>query len=259
MDIPILYEDLDIVVIDKPSGIVVNRAETVKEETIQDWMDDRYNLSAGRAAIQDLGSTNEDEHYFIERSGIVHRLDRETSGTMVVAKTVDAFVGLLKEFKDRRVSKEYLALTHGIWKDKFGEISATVGRMRHNRKMFGIREDGRESVTAYRVEREMTQWEFPHDLKIDDRGYTGFSIVRFLPKTGRTHQIRVHARHLGHPLVGDFVYAGRKRSREDRKWSHRIMLHAKRLSFEHPLTHQNISFESNTDIFAPIAPYFMLA
>jgi len=238
MEIPIIFEDSEIVVIDKPSGLVCNRAETVKEETIQDWMDQRYKL-------QELEPKTDDEKYFRERSGLVHRLDRETSGVMVLAKTVVAFVALLKQFKERGVQKTYMALTHGYWSAREGEISLPIGRRRDDRKKFGVREDGRESVTQYEVKSEYTSWEFPKELKVDDRGYVGFSLVIFKPKTGRTHQIRVHAKQMGHPLVGDMDYAGRKRSREDRKWAHRVMLQAQRIEFEHPRNGKRIHFESN--------------
>jgi len=248
MEIPIIFEDSEIVVIDKPSGLVCNRAETVKEETIQDWMDLRYKL-------QDLDPKTEDEKYFRERSGLVHRLDRETSGVMVLAKTVVAFVALLKQFKERGVQKTYMALTHGYWSAREGEISLPIGRRRDDRKKFGVREDGRESVTQYEVKSEYTSWEFPKELKVDDRGYVGFSLVTFKPKTGRTHQIRVHAKQMGHPLVGDMDYAGRKRSREDRKWAHRVMLQAQRIEFEHPRNGKRIHFESSGEEVNEVLKY----
>lgn len=248
MEISIIFEDSEIVVIDKPSGLVCNRAETVKEETIQDWMDQRYKL-------QDIEPKTDDEKYFRERSGLVHRLDRETSGVMVLAKTVSAFVSLLKQFKERGVQKTYMALTHGYWSAREGEISLPIGRRRDDRKKFGVREDGRESVTQYEVVSEYTSWEFPKELKVDDRGYVGFSLVTFKPKTGRTHQIRVHAKQMGHPLVGDMDYAGRKRSREDRKWAHRVMLQAQRIEFEHPRNGKRIHFESKGEEVNEVLKY----
>ncbi|MFH2019749.1 MAG: RluA family pseudouridine synthase [bacterium] len=242
MDIPILYEDEEIVVVEKPSGVVCNRAETVKDETIQDWMDSRY----GFPSIQ---VTSENEKYFKERSGLVHRLDKETSGVMVLAKTPEAFSELLRQFKARETSKEYLALTHGIWKVREGTIELPVGRMRSNRKMMGVREDGRESQTQYEVQEQYKQGDFPKELKVETRGYGGFSLVKFKPKTGRMHQIRVHAKHLGHPVVGDELYAGRKRSREDRKWAGRVMLQAMSLELTHPTSKKRVKFESkNEDI-----------
>ncbi|EKD79846.1 MAG: hypothetical protein ACD_40C00283G0004 [uncultured bacterium] len=237
MDIPILFEDNEIVVIDKPSGIVCNRSETTKDETLQDWWEEKYGVSS-------IEYRDENQKYFLERSGLVHRLDKETSGVMVMVKTVEAFVGLLKQFKEHSVAKEYMALTHGYWEAKEGQITLPIGRRRDDRKKFGVREDGRESITGYEVVSEYTNGEFPKELKVDDRGYVGFSLVRFKPKTGRTHQIRVHAKQMRHPIVGDFDYAGRKRSREDRKWGRRVLLQAQRIEFNHPRNGKRIHFES---------------
>jgi 23S rRNA pseudouridine1911/1915/1917 synthase len=252
MEIPIIFEDREIVVIDKPSGIVCNRAQTVNEPTLQDWWEERYKTGERR----EERAESQDELYFSERSGLVHRLDRETSGVMVMAKTVEAFVGLLKQFKERGVQKEYMALTHGYWSSPEGLVSLPIGRRRDDRKKFGVREDGRESVTNYEVVSEYTRWEFPKELKVDDRGYVGFSLVLFKPKTGRTHQIRVHAKQMGHPLVGDMDYAGRKRSREDRKWCGRVMLQAQKIEFEHPRNGKRVHFESKAEEINEILKYF---
>ena len=252
MEIPIVFEDSEIVVIDKPSGIVCNRAETVQGETLQDWWEERFSQQLQVHKVHQVES--EDKKYFLERSGLVHRLDRETSGVMVMAKTVEAFVGLLKQFKERGVQKQYQALTHGYWEAREGLISLPIARRRDDRKKFGVREDGRESVTAHEVISEYTTREFTKELKVDDRGYVGFSLAKFLPKTGRPHQIRVHAKQMGHPIVGDFDYAGRKRNREDRKWAVtrgsgagpsacRVMLQADRIEFEHPRHGKRIPFE----------------
>lgn len=245
MEIPIVFEDSEIVVIDKPSGLVCNRAVTINEPTLQDWWDSRFREKLKVHQVRQVDS--EDEKYFLERSGLVHRLDRETSGVMVMAKTVESFVSLLKQFKEHSIAKEYLALTHGYWSAREGKIDLPLARRRDDRKKFGVREDGRESVTTYEVLSEYTSWEFPKELKVDDRGYVGFSLVSFKPKTGRTHQIRVHAQQLGHPLVGDMDYAGRKRSREDRKWAMRVMLQAQRIEFEHPRNGKRIRFESKNE------------
>ena len=247
MEIPIIFEDSEIVVIDKPAGIVCNRAITIQEETLQDWWDERYkisNLKFSNPPAGEAGSQIEDERYFMERSGLVHRLDRETSGVMAMAKTVEAFVSLLKQFKEHSIQKTYLALTHGYWDARAGQINLPIARRRDDRKKMGVREDGRESVTHYEVMTEYTSWEFPKELKVDDRGYVGFSLVAFKPKTGRTHQIRVHSQQMGHPLVGDMDYSGRKRSREDRKWCNRVMLQAERIEFEHPRNGRRVHFES---------------
>lgn len=251
MDIPILFEDREIVVIDKPSGVICNRAETVTTETLQDWLQPKL--------IRDLESesqvSEEEREYFRQRDGLVHRLDKETSGVMVMAKTPTAFVELLRQFREREVQKEYLALTHGIWQTERGEIDLPIGRRRDDRKKFGIREDGRESITIYQVRSQYKNWSFPKELGVDDRGYAGFALVSFLPKTGRTHQIRVHARQVGHPLVGDLDYAGRKRSREDRKWAKRVMLQAEKLTLTHPTSHIRMTFESRNEEINEVLKY----
>lgn len=261
MEIVILFEDADIVVIDKPSGVICNRAETVTTETLQDWMVAAARVkplqeAKGINKIQGFDPNITDEEYFNQRSGLVHRLDKETSGVMVLAKTSAAFVELLRQFRDREVQKEYLALTHGIWQSLRGEISMPIGRRRDDRKKFGVREDGRESTTIYQVKSQYKTWKFPPELRVDDRGYTGFALVSFLPKTGRTHQIRVHAQQVGHPLVGDIDYAGRKRSREDRKWCNRVMLSAEKLTLTHPTTHARMTFESRNEEVKQILRYF---
>ncbi|TXH06921.1 MAG: RluA family pseudouridine synthase [Candidatus Moraniibacteriota bacterium] len=247
MDIPILYEDEAVVVIDKPVGVICNRAETVKVETLQDWFDKKYEIRSSKSEIINRSQPIDDEQYFLERSGLVHRLDKETSGVMVMAKTVTAFVELLRQFREREVAKTYVALTHGLWKVPVGEISLPIGRRSDNRQRMGVREDGRASVTNYRVQEEFRSWSFSRELKVEDRGYTGFSLVEFVPKTGRMHQIRVHARHMGHPLVGDEQYGGRKRSREDRKWCGHVMLQAKTLELTHPITKERIRWESGLE------------
>ncbi|MEI6690884.1 MAG: RluA family pseudouridine synthase [bacterium] len=257
MDIPILFEDESIVIVDKPSGLVVNRSETTKGDTLQDWIGPKLGIACNisypnleelkqrpskyRGTSEEL--TDEDTRYFEERLGMVHRLDKETSGVMVFAKSPKAFVELLSQFRDRLIHKEYMALTHGIWDVLEGEINLPIGRRYDDRKKMGIREDGRESVTKYVVVNQYRNCVFPKELKVETKGYQGFALVRFIPLTGRTHQIRVHARALMHPLVGDLQYGGRKRSREDRKWCDRLMLQAQTLSLLHPVTNERMIFE----------------
>lgn len=250
MEIEVIYEDESIVVIEKPSGVICNRAETVKVETIQDWWDKKY-------SVKSTENLDDNEKYFIERSGLVHRLDKETSGVMILAKTIDAFVELLRQFREREVSKTYLALTHGFWKAKEGEISLPIGRRRDNRQRMGVVEDGRESVTVYKVLAEYRNGVFPKELRVEERGYIGFSMVEFYPKTGRMHQIRVHARQMGHPLVGDEQYAGRKRSREDRKWAPRVMLHAASLEITHPVIKKRMKWKSAGEIQRVVEKYLI--
>lgn len=204
MNIPILFENDAMLIIDKPAGIVVNRADSVKEKTIQDWMEKRYpGLFAGS-----------EEGEFRDRSGVVHRLDKETSGVLVLAKTISAFDFLKDAFKERVVKKEYTALVHGHVKPEKAEINAPIGRLPWNRTHFGVFPAGREALTAYSVNQFLI------------RDSQQFSLLTVIPHTGRTHQIRVHLQYIHHPIVGDSLYAGRKQSRDDRLWCPRVFLHA---------------------------------
>ena len=216
MDIPILYEDECFLVIDKPPGIVVNRAESVKGETVQDWVEKTY-------------------HIFIEnRGGIVHRIDKETSGCLVIAKTPETFAELQRQFKEREIHKTYLAMVHGKLVPGEGEIRAPVGRLPWNRERFGIVPGGKEAITRYKV---------LHSIPSNVEGSL-FSLVELYPESGRTHQIRVHMKYINHALVGDYLYAGRKTARADRKWAPRVMLHAWKISFTHPETRQSLAIEA---------------
>lgn len=226
----ILYEDNDLLVVNKPSGITVNRSETTSAETVQDLVE-RYLHRPTNPYVQTVkeGEYKTPEQTFEERSGIVHRIDKETSGILLVAKNVQAFTILQKEFADRIVKKTYLALAHGNIVPTEGEINVPVGRLNYNRTHFGIVAGGRESVTHYRVISNFK-------LQIVNGKSEDLSLVELYPKTGRTHQIRVHLKYLGHPIFGDELYAGRKTARNDRKILPRFFLHAAEISFVHPKT-----------------------
>jgi len=213
MKLPILYENDAFLAINKPPGIVVNRAESVKGETVQEWAEEKYHVSS---ITYQVSEENKD---FISRAGIVHRIDKETSGILLIAKTPDAFVELQRQFKERIVKKTYLAIVHGELKPDKGEIRAPVGRLPWNRERFGIVPGGKESMTKYTC------------IKCLVSGVTHekISLVELHPETGRTHQIRVHMKYINHPIIGDYLYAGRKTSRNDRKWAPRVMLHAWKL------------------------------
>lgn len=213
----VIFEDNSILVLDKPSGLVVNRAETTKELTVQDWLE-------GYLKLKDRGIG--------ERAGIVHRLDKETSGLLLVAKTQAAFENLQGQFKQRRVKKKYLALVHGKVEPKQGIIKAPISRSPFNRKKFGVFLGGREAETKYKV------------LSIKYKGENFYNLLELEPKTGRTHQIRIHLKHINYPVVGDELYAGRKTARQDRYWCPRQFLHASFLCFIHPEGGQKIVFIS---------------
>jgi 23S rRNA pseudouridine1911/1915/1917 synthase len=201
----VVYEDDCLMVLNKPSGWVVNDAQTVKTPTVQQFISNNFKSILSK-------NTN-------LRSGIVHRLDKETSGCLLVAKDEDTFYELQSLFKERKIKKTYIALLHGKLIGE-GEIKTPLGRLPWNRERFGILPGGREAVTNYSVVK---------NYKKDDQF---FSLVEFNPLTGRTHQIRIHAKHLGHAIVSDNFYAGRKTSRKDRLWCKRLFLHAKSVSFE---------------------------
>lgn len=217
----ILFEDKEILVVNKPSGLVVNRDTSVKEKTLEDWIEER-NLT-GRAA---------------------HRLDKETSGVLIIAKSEKVLKNLQAQFKNREVKKTYLALVHGKVFPKVGQISSPIGRLPWNRERFGILPQGRPSHTFYKL--------IAYHLLASDRDrrdgslITGepLSLLEVTPHTGRTHQIRVHLKSIGHPIVSDSFYAGRKTSRKDRLWCPRLFLHASRVEFTHPVTGRPISVEA---------------
>ena len=219
-DIKILFEDNDFLIIDKPSGITVNKSETTKGDTLQDWLEQN-------SKIQKIGDGSD----FDSRSGIVHRIDKETSGLLIVAKNKESFEELQKQFKERIVKKTYTALVHGKLQGE-GEIRVPVGRLPWNRTRFGVLSGGREAVTKYKVLKEIS---LNGEL---------FSLIEAYPETGRTHQIRVHLKYLNHPIFGDELYAGRKTARSDRKILPRLFLHASKISFNHPRTAEKVEFES---------------
>ena len=241
MNIPILYEDEVLLVINKPAGVVVNRAASVKEQTIQDWAIKNGKFPFGLAQggqIANVKSADESTKDFIDRAGIVHRIDKETSGCLLIAKDPQAFIELQRQFKERVVKKVYLAIVHGQLVPQEGEIRAPVGRLPWNRERFGIVPGGKAAVTKYRVERS---WFIVHGKNREE-----ISLVELYPETGRTHQIRVHMKYIHHPLLGDYLYAGRKTARADRQSVLRVMLHAWKISFMHP------SEPRRVDVVAPI-------
>lgn len=219
----IIFQDGEVLVLDKPAGWITNEADTVTNQpVIQTWV--KENGSWPLAKNKEF------------RSGVVHRLDKETSGVLLIAKTKDAFENLQKQFKERKVAKKYTALVHGMVVPGppagGGVIKAPVGRLPWRRDRFGVLPEGREAVTGYRVVGELFHGKEP------------LSLVELTPKTGRTHQIRIHLKYLGHPIVGDSFYAGRKTARNDRIWCPRLFLHASEISFNHPTSGERVSFKS---------------
>lgn len=215
----VIFEDQDLLILDKPAGITVNNSETTKgEETVQDFVENK------------LGKNKADTD-FAKRAGIVHRIDKETSGVLIVAKTEEAFENLQKQFKDRVVKKTYIALVHGNVVGDEGKIVVPVGRLPWNRKRFGVLAGGKPAETNYKV---LERFEMNG----------GLTLLELNPKTGRTHQLRVHLKYFNHPIFADYLYAGRKISRDDRKVLSRVFLHAVKIFFNHPRTGEGVTFES---------------
>ncbi len=232
LDPKIIFENENYFVVEKPSGWITNEAgTTTNQPVLQTWIKNNFNY-----ALKDS---------FEERNGIVHRLDKETSGIILVAKNKEAFYALQSQFKERVVKKKYYALVHGIPVQKEGVISEPVGRLPWRRDRFGVLTGGREAVTRYQV------------TKTFENKLEKFALLTLTPETGRTHQIRIHLKHLGHPIVGDSFYAGRKTARKDRKWCPRLFLHAGEISFKDVTSNEYLNFVSDipedlTDILKKI-------
>jgi len=226
MEVPkIIYEDDALMVLDKPAGWIVNEAKTTKDvPVIQTWIAENFSFPLAKS--------------WEARSGIVHRIDKETSGLLLIAKTESVFRALQEQFKNRVVKKRYIALVHGKLADSCGEIDVPVGRLPWNRERFGVLPGGREAKTSYKVIEEFVK---KGEKKNDSET---LSLVEVAPLSGRTHQIRIHFKHINHALVGDSFYAGRKTSRRDRMWCPRLFLHASYIEFDHPEKKNRVHFES---------------
>lgn len=231
----IVFQDDSLLVIDKPAGLIVTPTETQKEPTLADLLQSELGIEA-------------------DRGGVVHRLDKDTSGLILVAKTNEILAKLQSQFKQRTVKKDYLALVHG-WLEKGKVVNGAIGRNPGNREKFIVLEEGREASTEfvpiqkYQLTNQVKQQVFESFNKIQMRkiersGYGRFTYLVCHPLTGRTHQIRVHLKHLGFSLAGDDKYGGRRTSRLDHRWVPRQFLHAAKLEFEHPVSGQRVSFES---------------
>ena len=239
----IIFEDQYILVLEKPPALVVDKSETQKENTLEDIL------------IKDFGIT-------LERGGVVHRLDKDTSGLLIVAKTPEAFENLQSQFKNRIVKKEYLALVHGQVSES-GRVEGAIERNPGNREKFmvvaplrqGFAGQGKEAVTEYEPVKnfkfQISNFKLIfNDLnkiqmrKLENMDYGKFTMLRCFPRTGRTHQIRVHLKYIGHPIVSDEKYVGRKMYRLDHRWCPRQFLHAAKIGFKHPVSGEWMELES---------------
>jgi 23S rRNA pseudouridine1911/1915/1917 synthase len=216
-----IYEDNEILVLDKPSGVVVNRSNTYAGQTVQDFVEDQI----------DFTESDEDSE-FKSRSGVVHRLDKDTSGILLVAKTPDSFVNIQKQFKDRTVKKTYNAISLGKSQTGRFEINAPLNRNPKDRLSMAVVVGGKEA---------RTEFDFVKHIKIDE---TTYSYIKAFPYTGRTHQIRVHLAALNLPVAADPIYCTRAQYDLSTQAFNRMMLHALNIEFTHPTTGERVTFEA---------------
>ena len=232
----VLYEDASIIVIDKPPGLVVHPAPGNPSGTLVNAL---IHHCRNLARIDQISEGQKSENRSEEglRPGIVHRLDKETSGVIVVAKDEGAYQDLTKQFKNRTIDKVYLAIARGRFTQEEGVIDLAIGRHPTERKRMSTR-----SPRMRRAKAALTRWRVLERLN-------GVTLLEISPKTGRTHQIRVHLSAMGHPLLGDPLY-GRGRALQDhtlKECSRRLgrqALHAHRLDLTHPATGKRLQFIS---------------
>lgn len=214
----ILFENNDILVINKPAGLMVHPDGKREEATLVDWIMEQYPNIKGVG--EPLFLEYKGEQITIDRPGIVHRLDRETSGVMIIAKTQTAYEFLKKQFQVHSIHKEYLAIVSG-WTDDRGTIDAPIGRHPKDIRVWttgrGVRGNIRPAVTRYSAQKKF--------VDTDGNKYT---LVQLFPETGRTHQLRVHMKSIQRPIIGDGLYAP---STLGQLGFNRVALHAQRITF----------------------------
>lgn len=220
MEPKIVYEDQFVCVIDKPPGMVVNRAQTTFGDTVQDWFENKRSRGEGE---------------FEQKGGVVHRLDKDTSGLLILAKTPEAYEFLKRQFVNREAAKTYLALVHGQVKPERRIVSLPVGRHPGNPKQFAV--IGDKSRTA------VTQWQVAGRYQLKNTP-DKFTLLELSPLTGRTHQLRVHLKYFHYPIAADPIYGDRKSWKKDLIWCPRLWLHAVKLELTHPENRQKMIWES---------------
>ena len=209
MELDIVYEDDALAVINKPSGLVVHPGAGHNDVTLV------HGLLAKLSGLSGIGG--------VMRPGIVHRIDKDTSGLLVVAKTDAAHIALTEALKRHEIKREYLAIVHGVIDHDRGKIDAPIGRNPQNRLLMDVVPDGKHSVTHFQVIER----------------FADHTLVRCQLETGRTHQIRVHFKYIGYPIVGDPQYGLKKQASTSGQ-----ALHATSLSFIHPITNKSLAFEA---------------
>ena len=213
----VLYEDNDIIVVNKPKGMVVHPANGNPDGTLVNAI-----MAICKDSLSGIGGEI--------RPGIVHRLDKNTSGAIIIAKNDKAHIALSNQLKNHEIKKTYIALVRGIVKENNATINMPIARSKNDRKKMAVDKNGKEAITHFKV------------LKRFDK----CTLLEVNIETGRTHQIRVHLSHIGYPIIGDDVYSNGKN-----RWNVKGQcLHAKSLDFKHPITGKLIHIE------APLPKYF---
>lgn len=215
--VPIIYEDDDIIVVNKPKGMVVHPANGNPDGTLVNAI-----LSMCKGSLSGIGGE--------VRPGIVHRLDKDTSGLIIIAKNDKAHINMSKQIQDRLVTKKYIALVRGVLPEDEATIDMPISRSLKDRKKMDVNKNGKNAITHFKVLKR----------------YNKYTLIEVKIDTGRTHQIRVHMSHIGYPIIGDGVYSNGK----NEFGVEGQMLHAKSLDFKHPITGKQIHLE------APLPEYF---
>ena len=210
MNLDIVYEDSDVLVVNKPQGLIVHPTLSTKEKTLVNGL---------MYQVKDLSGING-----VNRPGIVHRIDKDTSGLLMVAKNDVAHNSLVEQLKNKTTNRLYVALVYGIIEENKGRINAPIGRDKTDRKKMAVVEDGKPAVTNFTVLER----------------FDGYTLVECKLETGRTHQIRVHMKYIGHPLVGDPLYGPKKVIGNTGQF-----LHAKLIGFNHPKDGRYLEFVSD--------------
>ena len=213
-DIPIevIYEDNDIIVVNKPKGLVVHPANGNPDGTLVNAI-----MKICNGSLSGIGGKI--------RPGIVHRLDKDTSGILIIAKNDKAHINLSEQIKNREVKKTYIALVRGVVKENNATIRMPIARSKKDRKKMAVSKDGKEAITHFKVIKR----------------YTNYTLLQINIETGRTHQIRVHLSQIGYPIIGDVVYSNGK----NEFGVVGQMLHAEKIEFLHPITKQHMKLEAD--------------
>lgn len=231
MDIKIIFEDKNLLAIEKSSGLVVHNDGRTEEGSLVDWVEENY------PQLKSVGNPHTlDSGRYTKRWGIVNRLDRETSGLILIGKDEDAFLNLQKQFIDRTITKEYVAVVHGKVAGQKFKITEGITRHKKDPRIWVCASDegARQSVRSAET-----------DIEVIKSGQE-YSILKLLPKTGRTHQLRLHCKFIGHPILGDKKYSfGGIDNVSEVDRNTRLMLHAKKLTIKHPSTQQVLNIETD--------------